>query len=329
MLSCSSKVQNSLTQASDSVVQSPQTTHNTDTTPTIRVANIVDGLFVNLYADSSCSGPIQSAGVSTGESLDITSAPLSVGTYEFHTVTQDSHGNLSGCSASSVTYTLDAIDNHNPAFLVISDGPTYDFGVTLTGNIVAKEFTVQNVGGADASSINGMALSAPYRYEGGSYPGKSGTCGTELAINRVCTIAVEYVPFSTGTNIENLTVQYFNGIKTVTSVRTIRGKGYFYLPSLALEYPAATPNNDTTPTIRVAGIVDGLLINLYADSSCSGSIKNAGLSSGALSKITSSPLVDGTYEFHVMVQDSYGNLSGCSDSSVSYTVETTNLAASD
>src|SRR5690606_6027652 len=68
-----------------------------------------------------------------------------------------------------------------PAVLAISDLDPYNFGTVPTGSTNQRIFTITNTGGSTATGIAGSGLAAPFRFEGGSYPGTTGNCGATLA----------------------------------------------------------------------------------------------------------------------------------------------------
>ena len=76
-----------------------------------------------------------------------------------------------------------------PATLAISDGATYDFGSRAVGSSTDKTFTVTNTGSFTATALtSGAALTAPYSFKGGTYPGTTGTCAASLAPAGTCTV---------------------------------------------------------------------------------------------------------------------------------------------
>ncbi|MCB0367732.1 MAG: choice-of-anchor D domain-containing protein, partial [Bdellovibrionales bacterium] len=112
------------------------------------------------------------------------------------------------------------------ALLVISDGPTYDFGPKALSSVTEKTFTVNNTGDVAASSMAGVALVAPFAYKGGgAYPGTGGTCGAALANGASCTIVVTYSPTLNGPHSDNLRVNYDNGVSAQVSSRPLQGTG--------------------------------------------------------------------------------------------------------
>ena len=58
----------------------------------------------------------------------------------------------------------------NLAFLAISDAPTYTFPTIAEAATGEHTFTVSNTGLADAASLAGAALAAPFADKGGAYP---------------------------------------------------------------------------------------------------------------------------------------------------------------
>lgn len=110
-----------------------------------------------------------------------------------------------------------------PGAITISDGPTYNFGTLPNGGSAQKIFTITNSGGYAVSSLTGAALTAPYTYVGGSYPGAGGSCAGGLAAGASCTIAIGYAPTGTGTTNATLTLNYNDGVNPQSSVRGLQG----------------------------------------------------------------------------------------------------------
>lgn len=113
----------------------------------------------------------------------------------------------------------------NPAVLSISDGPTYDYGYKVVGSVTTKTFTVTNSGDVTATSMSDSGLAAPYSFNGGSYPGTSGTCSTTLAASSNCTIVVEYAPVSTGAHNDTVEINYNDGVIGQMASRDITANG--------------------------------------------------------------------------------------------------------
>lgn len=113
---------------------------------------------------------------------------------------------------------------YNPPSLQLSDAPSYQFGSLAVGATKDHIFTLSNNGSGAASGITGLALSAPFAYAGGSFPGTGGDCPSTLAGNSSCTIVTRFSPGTTGVFPNNLTVRYVSG-GTFTISRAIYGTG--------------------------------------------------------------------------------------------------------
>jgi hypothetical protein len=117
----------------------------------------------------------------------------------------------------------------NLAFLAISDGPTYTFATTADGAQDVHAFTVTNTGLADAASLGGGALAAPFGYKGGTYPG-GGTCGAALAAGASCTVVVAFRPTTLGLAMATLSIAYNDSVAAATASVALQGSGA--LPAL-------------------------------------------------------------------------------------------------
>ena len=132
--------------------------------------------------------------------------------------------------------------------LVISLGPTYDYGSVNTGSSPVQGFTLTNSGAATATAITSPAPTTPFFHEGGSFPGTGGTCGATLATGSNCVFNVEFTPVAAGLVSSPLSVDYHDGTAPQSSAITIQGTGvpltYNYLDSgkmgtnIALDGPA-------------------------------------------------------------------------------------------
>lgn len=106
------------------VLFDPVASPSNDTTPTVRVSNLISGLQIKMYSDSICSteiGQVTSAG--TNADLGPSSA-LGDGNWNFYFKIFDSHSN-GVCLAPSLNYILDATPPANPSgwsFLDVGNG---------------------------------------------------------------------------------------------------------------------------------------------------------------------------------------------------------------
>ena len=112
-----------------------------------------------------------------------------------------------------------------PADLTISDGPTFDYGQVAVNGQLNHIFTVQNIGGVDATGMNGLGLIPSFDFEGGLYPGLTGDCGLVLAAGDTCQIVVTYTPQALGPHSDTIEIDYFDGANNQTATRDIQGTG--------------------------------------------------------------------------------------------------------
>ena len=84
-------------------LQTPSSSPDANTTPTIQVSGVASGDNVKLYTDSSCLIEVGS-GIATGTTIDITSSVLPVGDYNFYAKRINS-----SCSTASVSYVLNTV----------------------------------------------------------------------------------------------------------------------------------------------------------------------------------------------------------------------------
>lgn len=140
-----------------------------------------------------------------------------------------SYGNLSAADRDKiVAWIIAGAQNDSvaaPAVLALNNGPTHNFGSATTGSVLSATFTLSNSGGQPASSISGLALTAPFRYRGASFPGTGGTCTSTLANGSSCTIVLEFAPTSVTSFTGTLRVSYNDGTTTRTVQRALAGTG--------------------------------------------------------------------------------------------------------
>ena len=111
------------------------------------------------------------------------------------------------------------------ATIVISDGPSFDYGIVAVGATVSKTFTATNSGITASNLADGMGLAAPFIFKGGSYPGTGGTCSTSLNAGSSCTVVVDFTPSLVQTYNDTLDLSYFNGVATAHATRDVSGQG--------------------------------------------------------------------------------------------------------
>ncbi|RME18397.1 MAG: DUF2341 domain-containing protein [Bdellovibrio sp.] len=138
-------------------------------------------------------------------SVDVTYAPTTTGTYNDTLIANYNDG----AGSQSLNVSLDATAS-SPATLT-STPASYDFGNVANMSTQTQTFTLQNTGGYTASGLSGGGLVAPYDYEGGSFPGTTGTCGTTLAPGASCTYVVSFQPTAVGAYSDTAVIDYNDG----------------------------------------------------------------------------------------------------------------------
>jgi alpha-tubulin suppressor-like RCC1 family protein len=128
-------------------------------------------------------------------------------------------------TSEAITVTGTAVTLASIAFTLPVTNP-YDFGTLTTSAAQGTvTYTVQNTGGQAATSFAASALSAPFSYVGGTYPGTGGTCNTTLASGATCTMVLGFKPTAAGSFSGTLTVTAHDGSATQTISRNFQGVG--------------------------------------------------------------------------------------------------------
>jgi hypothetical protein len=109
------------------------------------------------------------------------------------------------------------------AQITISDGATYNFSTVAQGSSTEKVFTLNNIGGASATSMAGTGLAAPYSFKGGGYPGTGGSCNATLTGSSSCTIIVVFSPSTITTHTDTIEINYNDGAVGQQSTRPLTG----------------------------------------------------------------------------------------------------------
>lgn len=167
----------------------------------------------------------------------VTYSPISSGAHSATLAISFSNG--ASTQTRSITMTGNA---STVALLTLSDGPTYDFGSKYIGQMFEKTFTVVNSGETTATAMaeGTPALSAPFDFKGGTYPGTGGTCGVSLAAGLSCTIVITFAPATSAVVTDTIRLTYHNGNATQTASRDVTGTA----SATALIVFAATPLYD-------------------------------------------------------------------------------------
>jgi hypothetical protein len=115
-----------------------------------------------------------------------------------------------------------------PGNLIISNGPTFDFGTIHLGYAIDGTLTVANTGGyratAIATEIWGEVNQREFEFKDGTYPGTGGTCSSSLAAGDSCEIVVTFAPVSKGVSTGTIHLGYNNGAYAQYTTRAVYGE---------------------------------------------------------------------------------------------------------
>lgn len=95
---------------------------------------------------------------------------------------------------------------------------------TLTKDLT---ITVTNTDTNNATSLSSAALSAPFSYKGGSFPGTGGTCGATLNANgATCKLVVTYAPTAVNIDSQSVVFTYDDArVNNATATLNLSGEG--------------------------------------------------------------------------------------------------------
>ncbi len=101
------------------------------------------------------------------------------------------------------------------AGLAFDQSDSLKFGVLSNGATTDLDVNITYSGDVNATSIAGAALTAPFSYKGGTYPGTGGTCGTEISAD--CKIVLTFAPATSNAYTDTLSLTFNDGISSTTS----------------------------------------------------------------------------------------------------------------
>ena len=283
---------------------SPNKSPASDDTPSIHIDGLVAGDTVSLFTDALCESKVAEESAA-GADHTLTPPTLTEGTYTFYAQSKDEAGNISDCSSQSITYTLDKTSPSAPTSILLKSP------INSPGNLDTPEFTISDVSLGDTIKIFSDASCTA---ELGSKIADS----TSLDITSQTLAEGSYTIYASAEDAAgntSLCSEVFASYQLDKTPPSTPGP-------LTLSDPTSSISNDTTPTIQVGGTAAGGTIYLFSDASCTLQLAST-VAEGASTLITSSPLTDASYSFYAKAIDSAGNASLCSESSASYTLDTT------
>ncbi len=153
-----------------------------------------------------------------------------------------------GYQTNSPTVTLSGTGGPTAA---LSFSPSsYDFGKIIQTQSSTKTITVVHSGPIAATSMSVAALTAPYSFKGGTYPGTGGTC-TDTLTSGSCTMVIDFAPTTTGVKNQTLSLSYYNGNVTRTTTASLTGES---LAQAIISISEANPYN--FGTTNLSGSID-------------------------------------------------------------------------
>ena len=167
----------------------------------------------------------------------------------------------------------DAVGTMDNSFLRIEEGFFHDFGSQNSGVTVSAALTLRNDGTENATSLSFLALSTPFSWTGGSFPGNGGDCGASLSGGASCLLDVSFTPSASGSFSEFLSASYtydgsseevvinLVGVGTDTGGLSISESPFFSFPVVAIgenENHVFTITNTTTSTDASSLLISGL-----------------------------------------------------------------------
>jgi uncharacterized delta-60 repeat protein len=182
------------------------------------------------------------------------------------------------------------------ANLILSDGPSYNFGDVSTGVYADKTFTLSNTGGSTATAISAAAMVSAFSYVGGSFPGTGGNCTTSLSAGNSCSLVVRFAPSAIASASSAITLSYNQGVSVRSVSRALTGTGLGSPVKLIVSGTANQISGFCGTFTAVSSDVNNLpasvtstkIINLsgagtgafYSDSACSSTTTSVSIASG-------------------------------------------------
>jgi len=126
-----------------------------------------------------------------------------------------------GAGVTTVNLLLTVSGRAGLGTLTFSSGAA---GTRVNGSSYAMTITVTNGGSYSSTSIAvDTLMAAPFTFTGGSYPGTSGTCGSELSPGGSCQLRLTFNPVLVGVYAESLILGYSTGLAASTATLSLTG----------------------------------------------------------------------------------------------------------
>jgi len=279
-----------------------------DSTPAGQISGVRDGANVLMFADAGCSGMFMN--FTTSSPLHrVNLSTLIEGNHQFYYIVVEPGRRPSACTIGP-SYQLDLTPPAVPTALSLlapATSPATDSTPTI------------NVAGVEAG-VN------VHLYQDSACTvllGSSAAAGSSVDITTSALLEGSHTLFAAAED----SVGNRSACSTASVTYVYDQTAPAAASSLALQSPASSPGNDSTPTVRISGTSSGDTARLYLDSACSGASVGQGVALGSTVDVTSSALSDGIHTFYAVITDSAANASACSVANVAYVLDTQAPAA--
>ena len=176
---------------------------------------------------------------------------------------------------------------------------SYDYGTLASGQITTVTLQVAH-SGATVTNLSG-AVSSPFKFKGGNYPGVGGTCAASISSD--CTVVVNFEPGGAGNFNQNLTLNYNSGSASTSTGLNLIGTATLPAPTDLLfsgsnsvqmnQCVAFTVNSVVLPNIS-SPVTSNTTVNLavnsgtgnfYSDVACTVSVTTRVIAAGSSSVV--------------------------------------------
>ncbi|MBU6376398.1 MAG: choice-of-anchor D domain-containing protein, partial [Bdellovibrionales bacterium] len=165
--------------------------------------------------EGTCTNPMITSSCTVVLAMTLTGLGDFSGTWSINTAT--------GVGNTTLSRTILGTAKNRAAFR-LSDN-TLIFPPANVGQTSQAALVVENTGAISFTNLSGAvtsSISSVFRFPGGNFPGRGGSCNLRLEPNQSCTVVLEYAPTSSASVSGSFTVQGHNGAETVSQSVTLQ-----------------------------------------------------------------------------------------------------------
>ena len=271
-----------------------------DTTPSLVIGGVIEsGATITLHDGSDCSGA-DVAHTRTNNNISVST--LIAGNYNFRIKHTDSVGNAS-CSANAIPYVLDTTPP--PALTLSFNTGTTSPSTNTTPSLVIGG-TIENGGQVtlhDGSDCSGAEV---------THTRTNNDISVSTLTDKTYNFRLKHTDSVGNASCSASALDY----KLDTEIETL---------TLSLASGTVSPNNDTTPSLVIGGVIEtGAAVTLHDGADCSSAEVTHTRTNNNIT--ISTALTEGSYNFRIKHADEAGNVS-CSATGVPYVLDTTDPVA--